>query len=157
VPSGAPEHAVDRDAQTPNSHPRVRLPRSHRACQTCAPPPPRRCRFDSFWSFEWRPRPPSLLPAEKERDILRTLKSYAKKYDEQDELLLAAADTELLAKRARKKAEWEEYMAGKAEWLKEAEAHLVEVLGALPEEPKFSLQETDVQQIIDVREEPYVA
>jgi translation initiation factor 3 subunit B len=120
-------------------------------------PLPRRCRFDSFWNFAWRPRPPSLLPEEKEREITRNLKSYAKKYDEQDELLLAAADTELLARRARKRAEWEAFVQSKKEWLAQQEEHVEAVLGHVPQPPAYTLAETDVQQIIDVREDPYVA
>lgn len=97
------------------------------------------------------------MPPEKDREIQRNLKSYAKKFDEQDELLLAAADTELLAKRARKKAEWEAFMASKQDWVKEQEEHAIAVLGSKPEIPAFTLAETDVQQILDVKEDPYVA
>jgi hypothetical protein len=45
--------------------------------------------LESFWNFSWRPRPPSMLPSEKEKAIVKTLKAYAKRFEEEDELLLA--------------------------------------------------------------------
>jgi translation initiation factor 3 subunit B len=114
-----------------------------------------RCRFDSFWDFAWRPRPPSQLPADTEREILKNLKVYAKKYDEQDEQLLAAADTEQMRVRAQKRAEWESFVGGKQAWKQEQHDALVKFLGHEPEEPASQLAEVDVQQIIDVREEPF--
>ncbi len=39
---------------------------------------------------------PSLLPPEKEAEIARNLKTYSKKYDEEDEALLMQADADVL-------------------------------------------------------------
>jgi translation initiation factor 3 subunit B len=114
-----------------------------------------RCRFDSFWDFAWRPRPPSQLPAEIERDIQKNLRSYAKLYDEQDEQLLAVADTELMYVRQQKRIEWEAFLASKDAWLQEQLAHMIAKLGHAPVEAKSELAVVDVQQIIDVKEEPY--
>lgn len=44
---------------------------------------------DRFFQLCWRPRPPSLLPEEKQRDITKNLRRYSKRYEEEDEALLA--------------------------------------------------------------------
>lgn len=115
----------------------------------------RRNRYDTFFGFSWRPRPPRALPAETERHIVKSLRTYAKKYDEQDEQLLAAADTEQQAARQQKRADWEAFLASKADWLQQQRAALASFLGHEPEEPASSLQEVAVQQIVDVKEEPF--
>lgn len=43
---------------------------------------------DQFYDFQWRPRPPSLLSAEKEAEIRKNLKNYAAKYKEEDDGLI---------------------------------------------------------------------
>lgn len=79
----------------------------------------RYCRehLEGFWNFGWRPRPPSLLPAEKEREIVKNLKTFARKYEADDELLLAAAGSEQLQKRKQLRMDWEEWHATKADWI----------------------------------------
>lgn len=50
------------------------------------------CRLpkDEFYQFIWRPRPPSKLTKEQEEDILKNLKKYSKKYDEEDAQIMNA-------------------------------------------------------------------
>jgi hypothetical protein len=36
--------------------------------------------LENFWNFAWRPRPPSQLPPEKERELTKNLRTYAKRY-----------------------------------------------------------------------------
>lgn len=60
-------------------------------CSVCCSMPKERC-----FQFSWRPRLPSLLPPEKDADIAKNLKAYAKKYDEEDEQLLQQADADVL-------------------------------------------------------------
>lgn len=43
-----------------------------------------------FYQFIWRPRPPSRLTKEQEEDILKNLKKYSKKYDEEDAQIMNA-------------------------------------------------------------------
>jgi translation initiation factor 3 subunit B len=56
----------------------------------CLPPLPL-CRtpHDRFFQLCWRPRPPSLLSAERQREIVKNLRRYSKRYEEEDEALLA--------------------------------------------------------------------
>lgn len=135
---------------------RARAPHHLCSAESDSPPPWRRCRYDNFWTFAWRPRPPLELPADVERDILKNLKTYAKKYDEQDEQLLAAADTELMKARQQKRMEWEAFLAGKESWRASQHEALAAYLGHEPVEPASELREVDVQQIIEVKEEPYI-
>ena len=50
------------------------------------------CRLpkEEFYQFIWRPRPPSKLSKEQEEDILKNLKKYSKKYDEEDAKIMNA-------------------------------------------------------------------
>lgn len=43
---------------------------------------------ERLFQFAWRPRLPSLLSAEKEAEIVKNLRTYTKRYDEEDEALL---------------------------------------------------------------------
>lgn len=91
--------------------------------------------IEGLWNFMWRPRPPSFLPAEKERYIVRSLKTYAKKYEEDDELLLAAAGSEQLERRAHLRRVWQDWRSSKQPWLERQADHLVQVIPLL-ETPK---------------------
>lgn len=54
-------------------------------------PAPTRVERNRFYQFQWRPRPPTLLTPEKQKAILKNLKHYSKKYDEEDEAILMQA------------------------------------------------------------------
>ena len=43
---------------------------------------------ERFYQFLWRPRAPSLLSHEAEADLLKRLKEFSKRYDEEDNALL---------------------------------------------------------------------
>lgn len=55
------------------------------------------------------------------------MKSYAKRYEEDDELLLAAAGSEQLERRAHLRKVWEEWISSKEAWLQCQERHLIQV------------------------------
>lgn len=57
--------------------------------QRSAPVLPRRTAHDRFFQLNWRPRPPSLLSEEKQKEIVKNLRKYSKRYEEEDEALLA--------------------------------------------------------------------
>jgi translation initiation factor 3 subunit B len=68
---------------------------------------------DKFHQLLWRPRVPSLLPADKEAEILKNLKSYSKRYDEEDEALLQQADQDVLLERKQLLTDWEGWYESK--------------------------------------------
>lgn len=111
---------------------------------------------DRCFQFAWRPRPPSLLPAEREREVAKTLRQYSKRYDEEDEALLAAADSEVVAERERLAAEWRDWLATKAAWVAEQREGEKALLGARwrEEASQYVLQEVEVAAVVDMKEEP---
>ena len=48
----------------------------------------RRSLKDQFFQFSWRPRAPTLLSKEQEADVLKRLKEFSKRYDEEDSKIL---------------------------------------------------------------------
>ena len=55
--------------------------------QPCGTGPRSQAR-ERFYQFLWRPRAPSLLSREAEADLLKRLKEFSKRYDEEDNALL---------------------------------------------------------------------
>ncbi|XP_023007597.1 eukaryotic translation initiation factor 3 subunit B-like isoform X1 [Cucurbita maxima] len=110
---------------------------------------------DHFFQFAWRPRPPSLLSAEKEEEIAKNLKKYSKKYEAEDQdvsMLLSEQDRE---KRRMLKEEWEKWVN---EWKKlhEEEKQLRQKLRdgeASDEEEEYEAKEVEVEEVLDVSEE----
>jgi translation initiation factor 3 subunit B len=61
---------------------------------------------DKFFQFLWRPRPPTLLSKEKQRDIEKNLRQYAVKYRKQDLARRKAAWDAFVAKRRQERDAW---------------------------------------------------
>ncbi len=112
---------------------------------------------DRFFQFLWRPRPPSLLSAEQEREIAGNLKKYSKRYDEVDASLAAMADTAQVAERAALMDDWLAWLRTKRQAMDtdEYKASLVALVGPpkSAEELQFSNETVEVEEIIDVNEE----
>jgi translation initiation factor 3 subunit B len=110
---------------------------------------------DRFFQLNWRPRPPSLLSEEKQREITKNLRKYSKRYEEEDEALLAQADTEFLAEREKQLTDWRNWLAAKKAAVEEREAFAREQLGGrFRAHEEFMLQEVEVSVVLDVKEEP---
>ncbi|KAF8313816.1 translation initiation factor eIF-3b [Clavulina sp. PMI_390] len=62
--------------------------------------------IDKFKQFLWRPRPRTLLPKQRQKEIRKNLKEYSRAFDEEDEQGKTAADQELVAHRKRLVDEW---------------------------------------------------
>jgi translation initiation factor 3 subunit B len=88
--------------------------------------------------------------------VAKNLRQYSKRYDEEDEAVMAAADSEFLAERARVMAEWRDWRAGREAWAAEQAAFAREALGARwrPDEEQFTLREVEVSAVVEAREEP---
>jgi len=52
---------------------------------------------ERFYQFQWRPRAPSLLSREAEADLLKRLKEFSKRYDEEDNALLDEVGSAIIA------------------------------------------------------------
>ncbi|KAI6132740.1 translation initiation factor eIF-3b [Pisolithus croceorrhizus] len=62
--------------------------------------------LDRFKQFIWRPRPPTLLTKEQQRQIRRNLKEYSRIFDEDDAAEESNVSAELIAHRKRLVDEW---------------------------------------------------
>lgn len=110
---------------------------------------------DRFFQFLWRPRPPTLLTAEQEREIQANLKKYSKRYEELDESLTAQADTESLTRRAALLEEWKAWLEGKRKEMEKPEfkAALARLQPPRPAAQQVEEVEVDVEELIGVTEE----
>lgn len=109
---------------------------------------------DRFFQFAWRPRPECLLSKEKQKEISKNLKKYSKRYEEEDEKLLAAVDSEYLAERERLQEEWNNWKDSKAEWAKQQQEGIKALLGSKWKDPEeeYIVEEVEVSAIVDVKE-----
>ncbi len=111
---------------------------------------------DGFFQFLWRPRRPSLLSAETKDKIVSQLKTYTKKYDAEDEILLMAADSELLESRNRQVNAWKSWSQANEVHAEQLEQFMRQVYGdAIYAEAEFEMKTVDLKQIVDIKEENY--
>ncbi|CAI5470059.1 unnamed protein product [Closterium sp. Yama58-4] len=109
---------------------------------------------DRFMQFLWRPRPPSLLPAEKEAEVSKNLRKYSRKYEVEDEEAGAASSAAEVERRRIVMDEWRQWQA---EWrhIDEQEEKLLAAIrgGVKEEEEEYKAEEVEVEEIIDIQEE----
>lgn len=115
---------------------------------------------DHFFQFMWRPKPPSLLTAEKEEEIAKNLKKYSKKYEAEDQdvsMLLSEQDRE---KRKVLKEEWERWVS---EWKRLHEEDKLERQKVCDgeasddedddDEQKYVAKQVEIEELLDVSQE----
>ena len=110
---------------------------------------------DRFFQFAWRPRPPCVLSDGKLKELSKNLKQYSKRYEEEDEALLAAADSEFLAKRDQMAAAWRDWRSGKDGWVEEMRGKVAALYGGRWKDPEseYHVEKVMVTAVVDVREE----
>jgi len=89
---------------------------------------------ERFYSFYWRPRPPSLLSEEQDREIKNNLRQYSIKYREEERKNKSENRNIAKQKREAMRKEFEDFVAQRKKELEEERAHL-----------KMKLKETDEQ------------
>jgi translation initiation factor 3 subunit B len=67
-------------------------------------------KHDKFYQLLWRPRPPSLLTEAKEKEIRKNLRTYSKKYEEEDQKLKLSMQGDMLKQRKQQHADFEEFI-----------------------------------------------
>ncbi|CAL9067771.1 eukaryotic translation initiation factor 3 subunit B-like [Musa acuminata AAA Group] len=110
---------------------------------------------DHFYQFEWRPRPPSLLSAEKEEEIAKNLKKYSKKYEAEDQDVSMQLNEQDRRKRKMLQEQWNEWVT-KWKQLHEEERQLrIELRDGVvsDEEEEYEAKEVEVEEVLDVTEE----
>ena len=61
---------------------------------------------DRFKQFSWRPRPPTMLSKDEQKQVRRNLREYSKTFDDQDQQRKTSANRALIDQRKRLLAEW---------------------------------------------------
>ncbi|KAL4948286.1 eukaryotic translation initiation factor eIF2A-domain-containing protein [Aspergillus filifer] len=111
---------------------------------------------DKFKQFVWRPRPPTLLSKEEQKQVRKNLREYSKEFEEEDRYAVDIANTAVVESRKRVLNEWVAWLRREKEYIaEEKEAY------GLPEnadEPKIAKDapavsadqgETVVEEIVE--------
>lgn len=77
--------------------------------------------MEGFCQLLWRPRPPTLLPEDKIREIKRNLKKYSPQFEMRDRMAMSKVSEEILEKRKTLMEKFNAYRQKKEqEWLEAA-------------------------------------
>jgi translation initiation factor 3 subunit B len=108
-----------------------------------------------LFQFLWRPRPPTLLSKEQEKDIQGKFKEYSEKYKREDAETRAKAKAEKDKQRKEMRGELDKVMAARIkDWEAGREARFA--LTGVPDEPTvddFITIEQVVEEVLEVTEE----
>lgn len=114
---------------------------------------------EKFKQWLWRPRPPSLLSKEEQKQIRKNLREYSKVFDQEDADRGASADLAVVEHRRRLLQEWLSWRASVEEEVREErEARglpldpLADILGGA-EEGEDQVIEEIVEEIVEETEE----
>ncbi|KAI9859644.1 MAG: Translation initiation factor 3 subunit b [Trichoglossum hirsutum] len=99
--------------------------------------------IDRFKQFLWRPRPPTLLSKEEQKQIRKNLREYSKVFDEEDQYELDTANLAIVEQRRRALDEWLAWRA-----LVENELHEERRELGLPEDPTEDTDEKATEDAV---------
>jgi len=68
----------------------------------------KRNNLEGFCNFMWRPRPPTLLSVEQQKEIRKNLKKYSPQFESKDRMRMTKASKELMEKRSKLMKDFEE-------------------------------------------------
>lgn len=97
---------------------------------------------EKFKQFQWRPRPPTMLSKDEQKQIRKNLREYSRVFEQEDADRGASADLAVVEARRRVLDEWHA-------WRAEVEAEVAEereVLG-LPQDPHAALLEAKTKEV----------
>ncbi len=117
--------------------------------------------IDKFKQFAWRPRPPTLLSREEQKQIRKNLREYSKDFDEQDRIEEDKERGAVVEERRRLLSEWLAWREREAEEVQEDRRDMgldVEVDGEgegqqKEEEEEVEIQEVPAEEVLDEVEE----
>lgn len=98
-------------------------------------------KIDRLKAFFWRPRPASILPEDKKKEIAKNIKEIAADFDTEDATLASEESTELKRKRESLIKSWNE-------WRAEIASRLL-ALGKVPEEERLEVRDGKVYVITE--------
>ena len=115
--------------------------------------------IERFKQFAWRPRPPTMLSKEQQKQIRKNLREYSKLFEQEDAERGASADLAVVEARRRLLSEW-------LEWRKSVEEEVederlarglpknpIDGLVKLPEEGEEQIIEEIVEEVLEEHEE----
>lgn len=97
---------------------------------------------DKFKQFAWRPRPPTLLTKEEQKQIRKNLREYSRVFEQEDADRGASADLAVVEARRQQLDEWHAWRESMLEELAEERAAL-----GLPDDPHAALLEAKTKSI----------
>ncbi|KHO01555.1 eukaryotic translation initiation factor 3 [Metarhizium album ARSEF 1941] len=92
--------------------------------------------IDKFKQFQWRPRPPTLLTKDEQKQVRKNLREYSRVFEQEDADRGASADLAVVEARRRMLEEWYAWRADVEEEIYEERAAL-----GLPQDPHAALLE----------------
>lgn len=93
--------------------------------------------IDKFKQFQWRPRPPTLLTKDEQKQVRKNLREYSRVFEQEDADRGASADLAVVEARRRMLEEWYAWRADVEEEIYEERAAL-----GLPQDPHATLLES---------------
>ncbi|GAD93943.1 hypothetical protein ATEG_04888 [Paecilomyces variotii No. 5] len=119
---------------------------------------------EKFKQFVWRPRPPTLLSKEEQKQVRKNLREYSREFDEEDKYAVDIANTEIVEKRKRVLNEWTAWIRREKELLAEErkamglpvegeDADLAKPTAPAAEDKGDAVVEEIVEEIIEETEE----
>ena len=107
--------------------------------------------IEKFKQWQWRPRPPTLLTKEEQKQIRKNLREYSRQFEQEDADRGASADLAVVEGRRRMLDEWYAWR----EAIEEEVAYDREDLG-LPPDPHTALLKAKTEEIAGGEEEEQV-
>mgnify|MGYP001206392785 CR=1 FL=1 len=107
---------------------------------------------EKFKQFLWRPRPPTFLSKEEQKQIRKNLREYSKEFEEEDRYAVDIANTAVVEKRKRVLNEWNAWLRRERELLAdeyEAEGISEGYAVDAPKGGAAAEQETVVEEIVE--------
>lgn len=106
--------------------------------------------LDKFKQWAWRPRPPTLLAKEEQKQIRKSLREYSRIFEQEDAERGASADLAVVQARRQMLEEWYTWR----DEIKREVAEEREILG-LPADPVAKLLEAKIAEL-EVKEEKVI-
>lgn len=114
---------------------------------------------EKFKQFLWRPRPPTLLSKEEQKQVRKNLREYSREFEEEDKYAVDIANTAVVEKRKRVLSEWVAWLKREKELLAEErkalglpeegdEADLAKAAAGVPA-PEAKAADTVVEEIVE--------
>lgn len=101
--------------------------------------------IEKFKQLSWRPRPPTLLSKEEQKQVRKNLREYSREFEEEDKYAVDIANTAIVEMRKRVLNEWAAWIRKEKELLEEEK----EILGLKDEGEEAGEKDMVVEDIVE--------